>query len=269
MNPIEKYAQRVSHSRSLLCVGLDSDLKYIPRQFRDEPFPQFAFNAWIIQQTHNYVSAYKPNIAFYEARGERGLSELKMTVDFLHERYPEIIAICDARRSDSNQVTPSYVEGIFDWFGFDAITLSPYEGRQALQPFLDRVDKASIIICRTANPTAKDLQDWDVGGRPLWQMLVERVATEWNENQNCMIVVGATLPTDIKKARELVGDMPILIPGISMHGNALKRVVENGVNSSGGSLVLSSSRSIIFADDPGPTARRLRDEINQYRTPSA
>src|SRR5262249_3023700 len=175
MISLEKYNLRVEQSNSLLCIGLDSDIRYLPRQFRDEVFPQFAFNCWVINQTHSLVCAYKPNIAFYEARGDRGMCELKMTLDFIQERHPDIFTICDAKRADVGSTNEGYVESIFDWLGFDAVTLQPYLGREALAPFLERAAKGCIILCRTSNPGAGELQDAVTGGRPLWRIVAQTV----------------------------------------------------------------------------------------------
>jgi orotidine-5'-phosphate decarboxylase len=265
MNPLEKYDARVDQSNTLLCVGLDSDIKYIPRQFRDDPFPQFAFNRWIIGETHHYVSAYKPNTAFYEARGDRGIAELKMTIDYLQERHPSILTICDARRGDVGPTNTGYVEAIFDWLGFDAVTLHPYPGRQAAQPFLERADKCSVIVCRTSNPGGKEFQDMNVDGKPLWQVVAEKVCAEWNSNNNCMLMIGAAYPPEVQQTRALVGDMTLLISGVGRQSGALKKVVEGGLNANGKGLIINSSRSIIFSDNPTASAKRLRDEINQCR----
>lgn len=265
MSALEKYNLRVGQSNSLLCIGLDSDLRYLPRQFRDETFPQFAFNRWLIDQTNSFVCAYKPNLAFYEARGDRGMSELKMTMDYLQERYPAIFTICDAKRADVGTTNVGYVESIFDWLGFDAVTLQPYIGKAGLQVFLEREDKCAIILCRTSNHGAQDLQDWMVGEKPLWQVVAQTVAEDWNDRQNCMLVVNATYPPEVKQARELVGDMPLLLQGVGTQSNSVRRVVEAGLNSAGLGLIVSLSRSIIFTEEPNVTARRLRDEINQSR----
>lgn len=266
MNPIEKFNARVDQSHSLVCIGLDSDIKYIPRQFRDDPFPQFAFNRWVIEETHQLVCAYKPNIAFYEARGDRGLAELKMTIDYLQERHPQILTICDAKRADIGSINAAYIESIYDWLGFDAVTLNPYLGKQAVQAFLDRADRSPIIICRTSAPSTNDMQDIKVDGRPLWQYMASQICNEWNTNQNCMLVVGATVPPELQEARKLVGLTPILVPSVGSQGGTLKKVVEGGIAADGKGLIINSSRSIIFSDNPNGATKRLRDEINQYRS---
>lgn len=265
MNPIEKYNLRVDEVNSLLCVGLDSDIRFVPRQFRDDPFPQFAFNRWIIEQTIHYVCAYKPNIAFYEARGDRGLSELKMTIDYLRERYPGVFTICDAKRGDIGPINAGYVEEIFDWLGFDAVTLHPYLGKQALEPFLERQDKCSFIVCRTSNPGSRELQDLEIDGLPLWQNIAKKVCTDWNANHNCMLVISATEPSDLNYARKIAGSMTLLVPGLGTQDNTIGLALQAGLNNEGKGIMVSSSRTIIFADDPRDAAKRLRDEINRHR----
>ncbi|MEK7190235.1 MAG: orotidine-5'-phosphate decarboxylase, partial [Patescibacteria group bacterium] len=219
---IDKYNQRARKINSLLCVGLDSDITKIPGKFAEMEFPQFEFNKWIIDETHEYAAAYKPNSAFYEARGDKGMKELKMTIEYLQNKYPEIFTICDAKRADIGNTNNGYVSAIFDWLGFDAITLHPYLGEEALLPFLERKDKVSIILCRTSNPGAGEFQNQlvNLAGRqvPLWQVVAEKVYYDWNKNKNCMLVVGATYPEEMKKVREIAGDMTFLVPGIGAQG---------------------------------------------------
>jgi orotidine-5'-phosphate decarboxylase len=266
MSIVEKYNKRVEEIGSMLCVGLDADFAKIPKRFLDMEFPQFEFNKWIIDETHEYASAYKPNSAFYEARGDKGIRELKMTIDYLVKNHPDIMTILDAKRGDIGNTNNGYVEFIFDWLGFDAITIYPYLGKEAVQPFLDRGDKAVIILCRTSNEGAKDFQDLKVEGKPLWQIITEKVSGEWNQNKNCMLVVGATYPEEMKKIREIAGDMIFLVPGIGAQGGSVKEVMESGVDGKGRGLIINSSRGIIFSENPKEEAKRLRDEINLYRT---
>jgi len=265
MTAIEKYNARATAINSLVCVGLDSDYAKIPDPFKSQPYPQFAFNRWIIEQTHRYAAAYKPNIAFYEARGDVGLRELKMTLDYLREEHPDIYTICDAKRGDIGSTNTGYVTSVFDWFGFDAITLQPYLGGEALQPFLNRADKACIILCRTSNSGSGELQNMDFNGIPLWQHVTRLVVDHWNKNDNCLLVVGATYPEEVGMVRELVGEMTLLIPGIGAQGGNLQQTVTNGLNSDGKGVIINSSRGIIFAEDPARAARELRDAINGFR----
>ncbi|OGE79021.1 MAG: orotidine 5'-phosphate decarboxylase [Candidatus Doudnabacteria bacterium RIFCSPHIGHO2_01_FULL_46_14] len=265
MNPIDRYNSCVDEINSLLCVGLDSDLTKLPQEFQTMSQPQLAFNRYIINETHKYAAAYKLNLAFYESRGESGITELKLTMDYLHKKHPEIFTICDAKRADIGNTNAGYVTAFFDYFGFDAITLHPYLGREALQPFLVRYDKVSIILCRTSNTGAGEFQDLISNEKPLWQIVAEKVSSEWNENQNCMLVVGATYPAELKKVREITGDMTLLVPGIGAQGGDVKAAVEAGLNSEKKGMIINAARSIIFAKDPGKEAKKLRDEINQYR----
>ncbi len=262
---IEKYDRRADAVESLLCVGLDSAVERLPDRFRSADNPQFAFNQWIIEQTHPYVSAYKPNIAFYEARGDQGLQDLKLTLDYLHANHPDILTVCDAKRGDNSTSNKGYVTGIFDWLGFDAVTLQPYMGSTVLQPFLERSEKGCIILCRTSNPGDDELQALMIDGKLLWQVVAEKVRDQWNTNGNCMLVVGATVPDELRQVRALVGDMTILVPGIGAQGGSVEAAVTAGINSTGKGLIISASRSVIFADDPAAEARALRDEINQFR----
>src|SRR5258705_6854767 len=153
-------------------------------------------------------------MAFDEARGDAGLRELKLTMDYLHEAHPDILTICDAKRADVSTTNAGYVEEIFDWLGFDAVTLNPYLGREALAPFLERRDKGCIILCRTSNGGAGELQDLLIDGVPLWEMVATQVCTVWNTLGNCLLVAGATYPDEMRRIREIAGEMTLLVPGI-------------------------------------------------------
>ncbi len=275
MNPIEKYNIRAKKINSLLCVGLDADFFKIPEKFKNLEFPQFEFNKWIIDETHEYAAAFKPNIAFYEARGDKGIKELKMTMEYLQKNHPDIFTICDCKRADIGNTNEGYVTSLFDWYNFDAITVSPYLGQEAVQPFLDRKDKVSIILCRTSNTGSDEFQGLWVRPKPLiidiwfnqgylWQIVAENVSKNWNKNNNCMLVVGATYPEEMKKIRSLVGDMTFLVPGIGTQGGRVAEVIKAGLNSEGLGLIINSSRSIIFSENPKQEARKLCEEIRKY-----
>jgi len=262
---LDKYNRRVEAAGSLVCIGLDSEMEKLPARFSTEEFPQFEFNRWIIDQTAEYAASVKPNTAFYEARGVQGWNELRMTMDYLRANYPEIVTICDAKRADIGNTNRGYVTAIFDEMGFDAITLHPYLGREALAPFLERTDKACIILCRTSNPGAGEFQDLSVGGKPLWQSVAEKVGSDWNSNGNCMLVVGATYPEEMRTIRAIAPNLTFLVPGVGAQGGDVDSVVVAGLDAKGRGLMISSSRGIIFSDDPGGSARLLRDEINAAR----
>lgn len=264
-NAIDKFDRRADQINSLVCVGLDTDIALIPARFREQPSPQFAFNCWIIEQTHEYASAYKLNVAFYEARGDIGMRELKMTVNYLRHEHPDILTICDAKRADVGSTNSAYVTAIFDWLGFDAVTLHPYLGREALEPFLARMDKGCIILCRTSNPGAGEFQDLMVNGVPLWQQVAECVRDQWNANGNCMLVVNAIYPEEMRQLRTLVGDMTFLVPGIEASGGSVEQIIAAGLNSQRKGIIVTTARSLIFSDHPGDATRELRDEINRHR----
>ena len=265
MTAMDKMKARIAAADSLLCVGLDSDINHLPERFLHYEYPLFVFNRWIIEQTHPYVCAYKPNIAYYEARGDRGMRSLHQTMEYLHTHHPDILTICDAKRADIGSTSAAYARAIFDWLGFDAVTLNPYLGGEALQPFLERADRISIILCRTSNPGAGELQDLQINGVPLWSMVARRVVENWNASGNCMLVMGATYSEELRALREIAPDIPLLIPGIGAQGGDLKQTVEHGCDADGRGLLVNSSRGIIFADDPEMAARQLRDGINSYR----
>lgn len=262
---LHKYEARAEAIESLLCVGLDPEPGRIPERFRGDEWPLFAFNRWIIEQTHVYAAAYKPNMAFYEARGLQGLRELEMTMEYLVASHPEIVTICDAKRADIGNTNRGYVSSIFDRMGFDAVTLHPYLGREALAPFLERADKVCVILCRTSNSGAGEFQDLQIGGKPLWEAVAARVSGAWNSLGNCMLVVGATYPAEMRCIRAIAPDVTFLVPGVGAQGGDVAAVVDAGLDARGKGLIISSSRSILFSDDPAAAARALRDEINAAR----
>ena len=262
---------------TLVCVGLDSDYAQLPasvKQGRSIEDAVFAFNREIIDATHDLVCAYKPNAAFYEAQGDNGLRALMQTVHYIHEVYPHIPVILDAKRADIGSTNLGYVAAAFDIIGADAITVHPYLGKEALAPFLARKEKGIIVLAKTSNPGASEFQDLRVGdaGEPLYQVVARHVAQTWNTNGNCAVVVGATYPADLSKVRAIIGDMPVLIPGIGTQGGEVAAIVNAGKDSRGWGMIISASRSIIFASkerDFAQAARhateQLRVEINSYR----
>ena len=265
---IEKYNKRATKVNSLVCVGLDADFEKLPEVYKKlgGSEAQYEFNKYIIDETHEYASAFKPNAAFYEARGTEGVEALKKTMDYIHENHPDIFTILDAKRADIGNTNNGYVTSIFDWLGFDAMTINPYLGSEASVPFLDRKDKCSIVLAKTSNVGAEEFQDCVLdNGEKLWEYVAKKVAHKWNANNNLMIVVGGTKPKDIARARELTGEMTFLVPGIGAQGGEVKNIITNGINKEKLGLIISSSRGIIFSDNPKEEAKKLRDEINQYR----
>jgi len=262
---IEKYEKRSSKVNSLVCVGLDADFEKIPERFRKMEHPQFEFNKFLIEETHEFVAAYKPNSAFYEARGDAGIRELKMTMEYLQKEHPDIFTIDDAKRGDMGNTNNGYVTSIFDWLGFDAVTVHPYLGGEALTPFLERTDKTTIVLCRTSNPGSGELQNLETDGKPFWHIVAEKVSKEWNTNKNCMLVVGATFPEEMKKIRAIAPQMTFLVPGIGAQGGDVSKTLAAGLTGERGGLIINSSRGVIFSTRPREEAKKLRDEINSHR----
>src|SRR5579863_2715281 len=262
---------------TLVCVGLDSDYNQLPasvKQGKSIEEAIFAFNRQIIDATHDLVCVYKPNAAFYEAQGDAGLRALIRTVQYIHEVYPHIPVILDAKRADIGSTNVGYVAAVFDIISADAVTVHPYLGREALAPFLARKEKGILVLAKTSNPGASEFQDLRVGdaGEPLYLVVARHVAQTWNTNGNCAFVVGATYPEDLRKVRAIIGDMPVLIPGIGTQGGEVAAIVQAGKDSRGWGMMISASRSIIFASqerDFAQAARhvteQLKAEINSYR----
>ena len=257
-------------NNSLVCVGLDSDLDRIPAHLRERNAPLFEFNKAIVEATADLVCAYKPQIAYYAASGSE--HELEMTIEHIHESHPGIPVILDSKRGDIGATAKMYAREIFDRFKADAVTVNPYMGSDTLEPFLAHKQKGVIILCRTSNPGARDIQDLEVNGKKLYQIIAEMAKEKWNYNGNALLVVGATYPKELKEIRLIVGDMPLLVPGIGAQGGDVERAVTNGKNSKGTGMIINSSRGIIYAskgDDFAEAARTaalmLRDEINRYR----
>ena len=262
MNPV---VEKFNRTGSLVCVGLDSELALLPERFLGEPEPQFAFNRWIVEETREFTGVYKINAAFYEARGAEGVREMERTVEWLRSECPDAVTICDAKRADIGNTNRGYVESVFERMGFDAITLHPYLGSEALKPFLERDDKLNIVLCRTSNPGAGELQDLALNGKPLWQHVATQVSEKWNARGNCALVVGATWPEEMRTVRALAPELPLLVPGIGAQGGDVNAVVNAGLDANGVGLMISSSRAILFAADPKAAARTLHEQIEAAR----
>ncbi|MBI4094501.1 MAG: orotidine-5'-phosphate decarboxylase [Candidatus Liptonbacteria bacterium] len=290
---------------NFVCVGLDSEFGKIPESAKRSGSEcdvgvensLVAFNRAIVEATKDLVCAYKPNIAFYEAHGAEGFTALQRTIADIHAIAPDVPVILDAKRGDIGNTNAGYVKMAFDHLGADAITVHPYLGAEALEPFLARAEKGVIVLCRTSDPGAGEFQDQHVwlsdedqmiffGGEededkereewpsslPLYQHVAYRVARRWNKNGNCALVVGATYPDELREVRGIAPDMPILIPGIGAQDGDVEKTVSAGKDSRGEGMIVNSSRDNIFASkgaDFAEAARRetvkLHDLINQYR----
>jgi orotidine-5'-phosphate decarboxylase len=275
VNAVQTFGQRLAAAwqatHSLVCVGLDPEPKKFPDRFRDAPGGIFEFNKAIIDATRDLACAYKPQFAHYAAHAAE--NQLEHTIDYIKGTAPNAIVILDSKRGDIGSTAEQYAHEAFERYGADAVTVNPYLGRDSVEPFLKHADKGVIILCRTSNPGAKDLQDLNVGpGRKLFQHVADTVAKEWNGNGNCMLVVGATYPEELEDIRARVGDLPLLVPGVGAQGGDVAKVMKAGKTAAGTGLVISSSRAILYAssgDDFAAAARKatleLRDSINAHR----
>jgi orotidine-5'-phosphate decarboxylase len=257
-------------NRSLLCVGLDVDPRLAPPDVvrQDDWITQF--NRGIIEATQDLVCAYKPNLAFYEAQGIRGWEALKATVELVPNGIP---VIADAKRGDIGNTAEAYASALFDYFKFDAATVSPYLGEDSLTPFLEREDRGILVLCKTSNPGSGDLQDvlcLTENDRmiPMWELVAERVVS-WNGRGNCGLVVGATYPAILERVRGIAPEMPILIPGVGPQAGDLRASVSAGMPLRSSLVMINASRQVLYAsqgDDWRQAARQaaqeLRDAIN-------
>ncbi|MCX6789171.1 MAG: orotidine-5'-phosphate decarboxylase [Candidatus Gribaldobacteria bacterium] len=263
-----------------VCVGLDSDYDKIPQSIKDfynEPYGIMGFNEEIVDATKDIVCAYKPNIAFYEAQGPDGIDALWDTISDIIQKAPDVPIILDAKRADIGNTNMGYIESAFDYLRADAITINPYFGMEAVQPFLDMANKGIFVLCRTSNPGAGEFQDKLVQYKkgntdilsPLYQFVADNVCLSWNKNKNCGLVVGATQPYEMKTVRDLVGDMPILVPGVGAQGGDVEKIVRAGLNGLGTGIIVNSSRGIIFAsngEDFAEVARQKTLELHNEIT---
>jgi orotidine-5'-phosphate decarboxylase len=257
-------------NHSLLCVGLDPELAKLPAHLRDAPDAIFEFCRAIVDATVDLVCCFKPQIAHFAAHAAE--DALERLIAHIHTTHPGVPVILDAKRGDIGSTAELYAREAFERYRADAVTVNPYLGYDSLAPFLAHADKGVVVLCRTSNVGARDLQDLDVGGRKLYQHVARVVATKWNANGNCLLVVGATYPAELADVRAIVGDVPLLVPGVGAQGGDVEAVVRNGVTASGTGLVISSSRAIIYAghgEDFAAAARNAaeatRDAINAYR----
>lgn len=255
-------------SNSLLCVGLDTDIRKIPVFMREKKNPILEFNQRIIEATHDLVCSYKLNLAFYEALGQRGWHTVHKTLAHIP---PGIITIGDAKRGDIGNTAELYASALFDDFNFDACTVSPYMGKDSVEPFLRNAGKGVFVLAVTSNPGSMEFQHLKVKGRALYEHVIERVV-QWNTKNNCGLVVGATRPEQLKRVRSIAPELPFLIPGIGTQGGDLRASIKYGCDKNGQMAIINASRSIIYASsgkDFAQAARnaalKLRGDINAHR----
>ena len=247
---------------SLVCVGLDPEPARFPAALHGDPDAIFAFCRAIVDATADRVCAFKPQFAHFAAHAAE--ASLQRLIGHIHDAHPGIPVILDAKRGDVGSTARNYANEVFDRYGADAVTVNPYLGRDSVQPFLDRADKGVIVLCRTSNPGARDLQDLTVRGDDgsecaLYQRIATTVARDWNANGNCALVVGATYPQELADVRARVADMPLLVPGVGAQGGDAAAVVRNGRSSDGTGLMISSSRAILYAGSGAGFAQAARE----------
>jgi len=264
--------EQIIRKKSFLCVGLDTELKKIPAHLRAENNPIFAFNKAIVDATAAYAVAYKPNLAFYEAEGAEGWQQLEQTVRYIRKNYPEIFIIADAKRGDIGNTSKQYAEAFFNAMNVDAVTLSPYMGRDTVQPFLEYSGRWAVLLALTSNPSSADFEQLQLDtGKRLYEQVIE-TSKAWGTTDNLMYVVGATKAEMLRDIRKIIPDHFLLVPGVGEQGGSLDEVARHGLNSRCG-LLVNSSRGIIFADSSknfarvaGEKAKELQQQMEKYCT---
>ncbi len=267
---IDKLKRAWAAHDSLVCVGLDPEIERFPAHIAAEASPIFQFNRAIIDATADLACAFKPQFAHYAAYEAE--DQLERTIEYLHRNHPDVPVILDAKRGDIGSTAERYAIEAFERYGADAVTVNPYLGTDALEPFLKYADRGVIVLCRTSNPGGRDLQELDVGGRPLYQVVAQLAATRWNARGNCLLVVGATYPHELAQVRALVKNMPLLVPGVGAQGADVAQAVRAGQSAEGTGLIVSSSRAILYASSGSDFAQAaraqtaaLREQINKSR----
>jgi orotidine-5'-phosphate decarboxylase len=272
MNFIDKLNAAWASNDSLLCVGLDPDLARLPAHLQGEPDGIVRFCTAIIDATADLACAFKPQIAYFAALGAE--DQLEAICKYLRETYPQIPLLLDAKRGDIGATARQYAREAFERYGADAVTVNPYMGFDSVEPYMEWPERGVIVLCRTSNAGGSDLQFLDVGGQPLYQHVARLVAEKWNRNGQCALVVGATFPEELAQVRRIVGDMPLLVPGIGAQGGDIEATVRAGRTAGGAGMMINSSRAILYAtpeagEDFAAAARRValetRDTINRFR----
>jgi orotidine-5'-phosphate decarboxylase len=259
----EKLQRGWDGNDSLVCVGLDPEIERFPPHIAESASPIFQFNKAIIDATADLVCAYKPQFAHYAAYEAE--DQLERTIDYIHRSYPGIPVILDSKRGDVGNTAERYAIEAFERYHADAVTVNPYLGGDSLEPFLKYEDRGVIILCRTSNPGAVDLQDLEVNNRRLFHIVADLAARRWNSRGNCLLVVGATYPRELAEVREIVGNMPLLVPGVGAQGGDVAQAVQNGQTSAGAGLIISSSRGILYASSGENFASAARDATQKLR----
>jgi len=255
MTRADLFAEAIK-KKSLLCVGLDTDLALIPKHLLTLSDPIFEFNKQIIDATHDIAIAYKPNIAFYEAMGIDGWKSLEKTIRYLNENYPDCFTIADAKRGDIGNTSKMYAKAFFEHLNFDSITVAPYMGSDSVKPFLEYENKWVILLGLTSNKGSSDFQFTEHNNQKLYEQVITK-AQEWGTPEQLMFVIGATHPEQFREIRKLAPDNFFLVPGVGAQGGSVEDVCKNGINNMGG-LLINSARQIIYASGEIDFAAKAR-----------
>ena len=254
---------QIQTKKSFLCIGLDVDLNKIPAHLSNAELPIFEFNKAIIDATHDLAVAYKPNTAFYEAYGLKGWQSLQKTIEYINENYPEIFTIADAKRGDIGNTSGMYAKAFFEDLNFDSVTVTPYMGKDSVEPFLAFENKHTIMLALTSNEGAFDFQTLSTDGKELYKKVIETSKT-WENAQNLMYVVGATKAAYLAEIRQMLPDSFFLVPGVGVQGGSLSEVCKYGMNKDVG-LLINSSRGIIYASNDINFAEKARAEAQKIQ----
>ena len=255
--------EQIKQKQSFLCVGLDTDINKIPQELLAMEDPVFEFNKQIINKTAQYAVAYKPNTAFYEVYGTKGWLSLERTIQYIHNNYPEIFVIADAKRGDIGNTSANYAKAFFNTLKADALTVAPYMGKDSVEPFLNFEDKWVVLLALTSNAGSKDFQYLSVGDKMLHQQVLQ-TATTWADSEKMMFVVGATHPEELGEIRKMLPDYFFLVPGVGTQGGDLQAVAKNGLNNECG-LLVNSSRGIIYASNGSDFAIRAGEKAKELQ----
>ena len=271
MTFIEKLQNRWNESQSLLCVGLDPDVNRFPAHLKDQPDRIYAFCTAIVDATAPFACAFKPQIAYFASCGAE--DELQAIIAYIHQNHPSIPVVLDSKRGDIGSTAKHYAREAYERYGADAVTLSPYMGFDSVEPYLEYEDRGAILLCRTSNPGGNDIQMLQVDGKPIYQRVAELASGPWNLNGQLGLVVGATYPNEIAAVRAIVGDLPLLVPGVGAQGGDINACVTAGVTKDMTGMMINSSRAILYAskaEDFKEAAARVaqdtRDKINAARS---
>jgi len=260
--------EQIQRKKSFLCVGLDTDIQKIPQHLLDTSDPMFSFNKEIIDATAEFTVAYKPNLAFYESQGSKGMISLEKTVSYVKSKYPKIFLIADAKRGDIGNTSNLYARAFFGKQNYDAVTVAPYMGEDSVKPFMTYPEKWVILLALTSNQGAADFQfiENKETGDKLFETVL-KTSQNWGTEENLMYVVGATKAEKLKEIRAIVPNHFLLVPGVGAQGGSLQEVAHNGLNEKCG-LLVNSSRGIIyassdvdFADEARNAAKKVQQEM--------